>query len=113
VVASDYSISVLLLDVLRRVHRDAPGMSLEFRNPSESAPAELEAGEVDFIVNPESQNSPLQSGAILFEDTYVIVVDAGNSEVGDSIRDRPVSCAAPRRLQKRQARSAAFRNLDG
>jgi len=85
VVASDYSISVLLLDVLRRVHRDAPGMSLEFRNPSESAPAELEAGEVDFIVNPESQNSPLQSGAILFEDTYVIVVDAGNSEVGDSI----------------------------
>jgi len=85
VVASDYSISVLLLDVLRRVHRDAPGMSLEFRNPSESAPAELEAGEVDFIVNPESQNSPLQSGAILFEDSYVIVVDAGNSEVGDSI----------------------------
>src|SRR5580698_11137414 len=37
VVASDYSIHVLLLDVLRRVHHDAPGMSLEFRNPSESA----------------------------------------------------------------------------
>jgi LysR family transcriptional regulator, nod-box dependent transcriptional activator len=85
VVASDYSISVLLLDVLRRVHRDAPGMSLDFRNPSESAAAELEAGEVDFIVNPESQNSPLQSGAVLFEDSYVIVVDAGNPEVGDSI----------------------------
>ncbi|HWJ35574.1 MAG TPA: LysR family transcriptional regulator [Steroidobacteraceae bacterium] len=85
VVASDYSINVLLLDVLRRVHRDAPGMSLEFRTPSESAPAELEAGEVDFIVNPESQNSPVQSGAILFEDSYLIVVDADNSEVGDTI----------------------------
>jgi len=38
VVASDYSISVLLLDVLRRVHRDAPGMSLEFRNPARAPP---------------------------------------------------------------------------
>jgi LysR family transcriptional regulator, nod-box dependent transcriptional activator len=85
VVASDYSIHVLLLDVLRRVHHDAPGMSLEFRNPSESAAAELEAGEVDFIVNPESQNSQGQSGTVIFEDSYVIVVDAGNAEVGDSI----------------------------
>jgi DNA-binding transcriptional LysR family regulator len=85
VVASDYSISVLLLEVLRRVHHDAPGMSLEFRIPSENAPAELEAGEVDFIINPESQNSPMQSGTILFEDSYMIVVDAGNSEVGESI----------------------------
>jgi LysR family nod box-dependent transcriptional activator len=85
VVASDYSINVLLLDVLRHVHRDAPGMSVEFRMPSESAAAELEAGEVDFIINPESQNSPLQSGVVLFEDSYVIVVDADNSEIGDSI----------------------------
>jgi LysR family nod box-dependent transcriptional activator len=85
VVASAYSIHVLLLEVLRRVHHDAPGMSLEFRNPSESAAAELEAGEVDFIVNPESQNSQGQSGTVIFEDSYVIVVDAGNSEVGDSI----------------------------
>jgi LysR family transcriptional regulator, nod-box dependent transcriptional activator len=85
VVASDYSIHVLLLDVLRRVHHDAPGMSLEFRNPSESAAAELEAGEVDFIVNPESQNSQGQSGTVIFEDSYVIVVDAANTEVGNSI----------------------------
>jgi LysR family transcriptional regulator, nod-box dependent transcriptional activator len=85
VVASDYSINVLLLDVLRHVHRDAPNMSLEFRTPSESAAAELEAGEVDFIVNPESQNSPQQSGVVLFEDSYTVVVGADNSEVGDSI----------------------------
>jgi DNA-binding transcriptional LysR family regulator len=85
VVASDYSIYVLLLDVLRRVHSDAPGMSLEFRNPSESAAADLEAGEVDFIINPESQHSPVQSGTVLWEDSYVIVVDAHNSEVGTSI----------------------------
>jgi LysR family nod box-dependent transcriptional activator len=85
VVASDYSISVLLLEVLRRVHQEAPGLSVEFRTPSESAPAELEEGEVDFIINPESQNSPMQSGVVLFEDSYLIVVDADNHEVGDSI----------------------------
>ena len=85
IVASDYSINVLLLDVLRRVHQEAPGVSVEFRTPSESAPAELEAGEVDFIINPESQNSPMQSGAILFEDSYTIVVDAANRDIGDSI----------------------------
>jgi LysR family transcriptional regulator, nod-box dependent transcriptional activator len=85
VVASDYSINVLLLEVLRRVHQEAPGLSVEFRTPSESAPAELEEGEVDFIINPESQNSPMQSGVVLFEDSYVIVVDADNQEVGDSI----------------------------
>jgi LysR family transcriptional regulator, nod-box dependent transcriptional activator len=76
---------VLLLAVLRRVHQEAPGLSVEFRTPSESAPAELEAGEVDFIINPESQNSPMQSGAVLFEDSYRIVVDTANQEVGDSI----------------------------
>jgi LysR family transcriptional regulator, nod-box dependent transcriptional activator len=85
IVASDYSINVLLLDVLRRVHRESPGLSLEFRTPSESAPSELDAGEVDFIVNPETQNSPGQSVAVLFEDSYMIVVDAENSEVGESI----------------------------
>lgn len=85
VVASDYSINVLLLEVLRLLHREAPGVSLEFRNPSEAAVAELEAGEVDFIINPESQNSPLQSGAVIFEDSYTIVVDADNAEVGESI----------------------------
>ena len=85
IVASDYCINVLLLEVLRHVHREAPGLSVEFRAPSESAPAELEAGEVDFIINPESQNSPMQSGAVLFEDSYTIVVDAANQEVGDSM----------------------------
>lgn len=85
IVASDYAIHVLLLDVLRRIHHESPGMSLEFRIPSETAVAELEAGEVDFIVNPESSISAGQSGSVLFEDSYTIVCDAGNSEIGESV----------------------------
>ena len=85
IVASDYAINVLMLDALRRVHHESPGMSIEFRVPGESAPADLEAGEVDFIINPESLSSPAQSGAILFEDDYTIVVDAANAEIGESV----------------------------
>ena len=40
---------------------------------------------MDFIVNPENQSSPAQSGVVLFEDTYTIVVDADSTEVGDSV----------------------------
>jgi DNA-binding transcriptional LysR family regulator len=85
IVASDYVINVLLLDVLKRVHHEAPGMTVNFLAPSESAATELEAGEVDFIVYPEAQASSAQSTRVLFEDSYTIVVDAGNTEIGDSV----------------------------
>src|SRR5258707_14087603 len=45
VVASDYSIDVLLLAGLRRVHQKTPGPSVEFRTPSPKAPADAQAGE--------------------------------------------------------------------
>lgn len=85
IVASDYVMSVLMVDVMRRVHRESPGMSIEFRSPSESAAADVESGEVDFIIFPESLSSPVQSAAVLFEDSYTIVVDGCNSEIGDSV----------------------------
>jgi len=85
IVASDYAINVLLLDVLRRIHLEAPGISLEFSNPSETMVAELESGEVDFIVSPETSSSAEQSGSVLFEDTYTIVVDENNTEVADTV----------------------------
>ena len=85
IIASDYLIHVLLADVLRRIHVESPGVSVEFRGPSELATAELEAGEVDFVVSPESLGTSEQSGAALFEDSYMILADIDNPEVGDSI----------------------------
>ena len=91
-----------MVDVVRRIHRDAPGMALQFRNPSETAAADLEAGEVDFIINPESQHSAAQSGVVIFEDSYVVVVDADNPEIGQSIgidqylTQRHVACKSGR-----------------
>ncbi len=85
IVASDYSTSVVLVQALRRIHSEAPGISVDIRSPSQTAARELESGEVDFIVSPESMMSATQSGCVLFEDAYVIVVDAKNTAVGNSL----------------------------
>jgi DNA-binding transcriptional LysR family regulator len=85
IVASDYLISVLMLDVLRDIHHQAPGLSIEFRQPSSTAHIGLEDGEVDFVINPQDFSVSTQSSCELFEDTYSLVVDNGNQEIGDHI----------------------------
>lgn len=85
VVASDYVASVLLIDVLRAVSHVAPGVTVELLQPSASAAAALEAGEVDFVVNPEVFTVASQSSCLLFEDTYHAVVDRGHPEIGESL----------------------------
>lgn len=85
IVASDYVIQVLLLDVLREVHHEAPHVAVEFHHPSNTAAVDLENGEVDFVINPERFTTPNQARTVLFEDSYFLVVDAANSEVGDSV----------------------------
>jgi len=84
-VASDYTLGVLLVDVLRQLKQDAPGLTMEVLPPSEFVAAELESGEVDFVVMPDTFATPLQSGHLLFEDTYTLAVSEDNTKVGDSI----------------------------
>jgi LysR family transcriptional regulator, nod-box dependent transcriptional activator len=84
VVASDYTISVLLATVLKRAHRDAPGLTVGLCPPSEFVTQELESGEVDFVIMPEMFTSPSQSSQVLFDDSYVVIV-CNDNPVGDSI----------------------------
>lgn len=85
IVASDYLTQVLLVDVLREVHREAPGIQIEFRQPSNTAAVDLENGEVDFVINPARFVTPNQASTVLFEDSYHLVVDPAHSPVGDSV----------------------------
>jgi len=85
VVASDYLIQVLLLDVLREVHHEAPDVTVEFHHPSNAAATDLENGEVDFVINPARFTTPNQASTVLFEDSYHLVVDQANPDVGDSV----------------------------
>ncbi|WP_321859111.1 LysR family transcriptional regulator [Paraburkholderia tropica] len=84
-VASDYVQNVLMFDVLAEVHREAPGLTVELRQPSMNSAMELEAGEVDFVINHELFASQHHSGEVLFEDTYTVVAARENDCFGDEI----------------------------
>lgn len=85
IAASDYLIQTLMLDVLRELHREAPGVVIEFRQPSNTAAVDLENGEVDFVINPARFATPNQASTVLFEDSYHAIVDRDNDEVGASV----------------------------
>ncbi len=85
IVASDYAIGVLLLDVLRDLHASAPGVTLEFRQPTRLAYQELESGEVDFMIAPEWYQTRGFSSCALFDDTYCAIVDRDHPDVGATI----------------------------
>jgi DNA-binding transcriptional LysR family regulator len=85
IVASDYVIQVLLQKVLLEVHHEAPGISIEFRQPSNTAAVDLENGEVDFVINPARFVTPNQTSTVLFEDSYHLVFDPAHSPVKDQV----------------------------
>jgi LysR family transcriptional regulator, nod-box dependent transcriptional activator len=83
--ASDYVIRVFLLEVLKRVQWEAPGITFEFHQSTSRVQEELEAGEVDFVIGPEIDVLPEHPHEVLFEDTYTVVAWAGSSVVGDTL----------------------------
>jgi len=84
-VASDYVVSVLLMEVLKRVHQAAPGITIELRHPARESAAQLDAGEIDLLITPEGFASGNHSAANLFEDGYCAVVDRNHPDIGDAI----------------------------
>lgn len=82
---SDYVVRVFLKDVLAQVHREAPGITFEFRQSSDRVQEELESGEVDFVIGPEIDVLTEHPQHFLFEDTYTLIAWAGSTVVGDTI----------------------------
>jgi len=83
--ASDYVIRVFLLEVLERLHSEAPGITFEFRQSTGRVQDELESGEVDFVIGPEIDVMAEHPQEALFEDTYGVVAWTGNTAVGDTL----------------------------
>jgi len=85
VTASDYVVRVFLLGVLGKVHREAPGVTFEFRQSSGRVQEEIEAGEVDFLIGPEIDLLAEHPRESLFEDTYTVVAWAENTSIGETL----------------------------
>jgi LysR family transcriptional regulator, nod-box dependent transcriptional activator len=83
--ASDYVLRVFLQDVLARVHREAPGITFEFRQSAAKVQGELESGDLDFVIGPEAYLLPDHPHEFLFNDTYTLIAWEGSTVVGDSL----------------------------
>lgn len=83
--ASDYLTTVLLINVVQRLQREAPGISLHIANMTDDVNERLDRGEVDFVFYPSASLDPRHPSEVLFEDTFSCVVWSGNEAVGDTL----------------------------
>ncbi|MFT4067743.1 LysR family transcriptional regulator [Paraburkholderia sp.] len=83
--ASDYLTTVLLTDVVQRLQREAPGITLHIANMADDVPDQLDRGEVDFVIYPSISVNPNHPSQVLFEDSLSCVVWNGNPLVGEEL----------------------------
>ena len=84
-VMSDYTSMVVMPEVIRRAAEIAPGVSFEIIYPGDNPTAELDQGNIDFLLIPGiflTDEHPRQE---LFTETFVCICDEGNSDVQDGI----------------------------
>jgi DNA-binding transcriptional LysR family regulator len=86
IAVSDYMTSVLMVDLLRCVKVEAPGITFELRTLGDVAFRELDGGQLDFLIGPidEFLSNPHPREA-LFDDVFVCIVWTRNPHVGDAI----------------------------
>jgi LysR family nod box-dependent transcriptional activator len=72
--ASDYVISILLADVVRRAAKRAPLMQFDLRAISPQTPEHLDNGEAELLIVPEFATVPGHPAEPLFEDTFSCLV---------------------------------------
>jgi DNA-binding transcriptional LysR family regulator len=83
--ASDYLTTVLLTNVVQRLQREAPGITLHIANMSDDVPEQLDRGEVDLVIYPSISVNPDHPSQALFEESFSCVVWKGNPLVGDTL----------------------------
>jgi len=82
---SDYVSTVLMPGALRRLQREAPGVTIELLANENEPWQALSRGEIDFLVLPKNFIREGHPAEVLFEDEYVCVCWNENPLVGDSI----------------------------
>jgi DNA-binding transcriptional LysR family regulator len=73
IAASDYVMRVLLVHVIRDLHRVAPGVTLEIQQTTSHSPKDLDSGDLDMMIFPEIDVLPDHPNEPIFEDSYVVI----------------------------------------
>lgn len=76
--SSDYVISVLLAEVVRRATSVAPRMEFDLRTRSPQSPELLQSGEIELLITPQFALVPGHPAELLFEDTFSCLVSPGH-----------------------------------
>jgi LysR family transcriptional regulator, nod-box dependent transcriptional activator len=84
IAASDYAVTVLLTDALRRVSRDAPGVTVVIIPLRERTPESQDLG-LDLVIIPKAYAPASLTHEVLFEDAFTAIVWSGHSSVGDTL----------------------------
>jgi LysR family transcriptional regulator, nod-box dependent transcriptional activator len=85
IMASDSLISVLFAEVIREVNQQAPHITFELINPSDTATEMLMRGEVDLMIAPEHFIVKEHPSQLFFDEQHVCVVCADNQEIGERL----------------------------
>jgi DNA-binding transcriptional LysR family regulator len=87
VIASDYTMVTFLTPLMARLEEEAPGVRLWVTPPGDDYVERLARGRVDLVVVPREVFAPHREfpHRPLFEDRFVVAVDADNDTVGDTI----------------------------
>ncbi len=78
IATSDYLLAVLFPELIHRLGRDAPGITMDCAHPSELTQPLLDQGALDLFIGPEGHISADHPAEILFEEKYVVVGWAKN-----------------------------------
>jgi len=83
IAVSDYTIEILLSDVLRRARVLAPFITFRLQPVGNRASEALDAGELDFLIAPMHLSSAHPT-EVLFKDTWTCIAWTGNHSIGES-----------------------------
>jgi DNA-binding transcriptional LysR family regulator len=84
IAVSDYTLEILMADVLRRARALAPFITFRLQPIGNRASEALDAGELDFLVAPMHLSSAHPT-EVLFEDTWTCIAWTGNRSIGESL----------------------------
>ena len=91
IAASDYAVTVLLSDALRRVSRDAPGVTVVIIPLRERTPEADDLG-LDLVIIPKAYAPVSLPHEVLFEDAFTAIVWNGHSSVSDTLHPDQYRC---------------------
>ena len=84
IAASDYAVTVLLTDALRKISSEAPGVTVVIIPLRERTPASENLG-LDLVIIPKAYAPSALPHEVLFEDSFTGIVWNGHAQVGDTL----------------------------